>query len=258
MTRHPALEVEDVDLAFGGVQALSRMSLAVERGAISGLIGPNGAGKSTLFNVVSGIVRAQGGTVRLFGEDVSRLPVHEIALRGMVRTFQLARELGRLTVLDNVMLAARAQPGERLHAVFLRPSAVRRREQEVLARALDLLEVVGLSGVAGMPAASISGGQKKLLELARALMLEAEVILLDEPAAGVNPALMDQLAASIEEINRELKTTFLIIEHDMALVARLCSHVTVMGEGRRLAEGTFEHVTSDPRVVEAYLGGGDA
>jgi ABC-type branched-subunit amino acid transport system ATPase component len=195
--------------------------------------------------------------VRLFGSDITGLAVHRIALRGMVRTFQLARELGRLTVLENVMLAARTHPGERLGAVFFTPAAVARREDEVFGRAMELLDLVGLSGVVDSPAEAVSGGQKKLLELARALMLDAEVILLDEPAAGVNPALMENLAGAIETINKAMKRTFLIIEHDMALVARLCSHVTVMGEGRLLSEGTFQSVSSDARVVEAYLGGGD-
>lgn len=255
MNKEPILEVRNVSLAFDGVAALSGMSLSVERGSIAGLIGPNGAGKSTLFNVISGVLAADQGSVRLFGVDVTRWPVHRIAMAGMVRTFQLARELGRLTVLENVMLAAREHPGERLHAVFARRGAVWRREDEVFSRAVELLDLVGLTAVMDLRADSISGGQKKLLELARALMLDPELILLDEPAAGVNPALMGQLAGAIEKINRQLKRTFLIIEHDMGLVARLCTHVTVMGEGRALAEGSFDSVTADAAVIEAYLGG---
>lgn len=255
MANEITLELENVSKAFGGVSAVSGMSLQIERGTISGLIGPNGAGKSTLFNVICGGTSIDGGMINLFGRDITGWPAYKIARKGMVRTFQLARELGRLTVLENVMVAAPAPIGEKLHAVFLRPGSVRRQEAQVFARAVELLDLVGLCHVMDLRADAISGGQKKLLELARALMLDPELILLDEPGAGVNPALMDALSTAIQKIHMEMGKTFLIIEHDMSLVARLCSHVTVMASGQRLAEGTFQSVTSDPRVIDAYLGG---
>lgn len=248
------LEVRDVVKTFGGVLALAGLSLGVRRGLITGLIGPNGAGKSTLFNVVSGVLRADRGRVRLFGEDSTGLPPHEVARRGMVRTFQISRELARLTTLENLMLAPRNQLGERLGNLAFRLGRVRRQEAEIFARALEVLEFVALTDVMDEYAENLSGGQKKLLELARALMIDPDLILLDEPGAGVNPALMETLTGVIGRLNSERGKTFLIIEHDMDLVARLCQHVLVMADGMLLTEGPFDTVTRDPRVIEAYLG----
>lgn len=255
MANETVLKLEAVSKAFGGVSAISGMSLEIERGKISGLIGPNGAGKSTLFNLISRIIPVDSGKIELFGKDITGQSSWQIARMGMVRTFQLARELGRLTVLENVMVAAPAHVGEKLRPVFLRRAEVRSQEDKVFARALEMLELVGLRAVMDLRADSISGGQKKLLELARALMLDPELILLDEPGAGVNPALMERLTGVIETINRDLGKSFLIIEHDMSLVARICTRVTVMAAGSRLAEGSFANVAADPRVIEAYLGG---
>ncbi|MFQ5774954.1 MAG: ABC transporter ATP-binding protein [Kiloniellaceae bacterium] len=249
------LEAVDVRKAFGGVRALAGMSLAVRRGSITGLIGPNGAGKSTLFDVITGVLPADGGRVLLFGEEATGSKPHALARKGLVRTFQLARELGRLTVLENLMLAPLGQTGERLLSVFAAPGRVRRQEREIYARALDVMAYAKLSPVRDEYAQDLSGGQKKLLELARALMIDSAVILLDEPGAGVNPALMNTLVEMIGRLNAERGKTFLIIEHDMDLVARLCDPVVVMTEGRQLVEGPFDEVRRDPRVIEAYLGG---
>ena len=223
-----ALEAQALQKAFGGVHALAAMALDVEPGSITGLIGPNGAGKSTFFDVVTGVLPADGGQVRLFGEDVTGLKPHQLAQRGMVRTFQLARELGRLTVLENLMLAPQAQLGDRLVPIFTRPGRVRAEEREIYARALEVLDFAKLSQLRDDYAQDISGGQKKLLELARALMIDCRIILLDEPGAGVNPALMNTLVEIIARLNAEHDKTFLIIEHDMDLVARLCDPVVVM------------------------------
>jgi len=248
------LSCRDLHKSFGGVAAVDGMTLDVAPGGITGLIGPNGAGKSTLFNIVSGVIAAQEGTVHLFGQDVTGLKPHKIARRGMIRTFQLSREMTRLTVLENLMLAPQNQAGEKLSAVFFSRPLVRRQEEENFARAKDVLETVNLTKVMDEYAGNLSGGQKKLLELARALMIDPRLILLDEPAAGVNPALMGLLMETIETLNKEAGKTFLIVEHDMDLVARLCGHVVVMAEGRHLTEGTFDEVTRDARVMEAYLG----
>jgi len=241
--------------AFGGVHAVDGLDLDLREGTITGLIGPNGAGKSTAFNLITGVIRAEAGTVRLNGEDISRLPPYRRARKGMIRTFQLAREFGRLTVLENLMLAPQMQLGERLGPVFFSPGRVRAADDRVHARARDVLEISRLAPVRDEYAANLSGGQKKLLELARTLMIDCSVVLLDEPGAGVNPALMNTLRDMIQELNRDHGKTFLIVEHDMDMIAALCDPVIVMTEGRNLVEGSFDEVRRDRRVIEAYLGG---
>jgi len=248
------LVCQDMHKAFGGVVAVDGMSLEVRPGLITGLIGPNGAGKTTLFNLASNVLKADKGSVHLFGEDVTGLKPHKIARKGMIRTFQLSREMTRLTVLENLMLSPQRQTGEQLKAVFLSRRAMKEEDEKIYAQATGVLETVNLSHVADEYAGNLSGGQKKLLELARALMIDPELILLDEPAAGVNPSLMGLLMDTIEKLNTAHNKTFLIVEHDMDLVARLCHHVIVMAEGRHLTEGTFEEVTHDRQVMEAYLG----
>ena len=240
--------------AFGGVIAVDGMSLEVQPGKITGLIGPNGAGKTTLFNLASNVLKADQGSVHLYGEDVTGLKPHKIARMGMIRTFQLSREMTRLTVLENLMLAPQSQIGENLKSVFFSRKAVREEEEKTYAQAVEVLKTVNLTHVSDEYAGNLSGGQKKLLELARALMIDPQLILLDEPAAGVNPSLMGLLMDTIEKLNQEHDKTFLIVEHDMDLVARLCHHVIVMAEGRHLTEGTFDEVTHNPQVMEAYLG----
>lgn len=250
----PALEARALCRRFGGVVAVDSASLSVARGEILGMIGPNGAGKSTLFDLLSGVQRADAGQVFLFGEDVTALPAHARARRGLTRTFQLARELDRLTVIENLVLAVPDQPGETLWRALLRPPAVARAERAAIARAGELLETVGLADKRHQPARALSGGQKKLLELARCLITGAPLILLDEVGAGVAPALLDHLTDTIARIRREHDRTLLVIEHNMGLIGRLCDRVVVMAGGRPIAEGSFEAVCADPRVVESYLG----
>lgn len=249
------LAVEDVAKRFGGVRAVDGATLDVARGSITALIGPNGAGKSSLFNVVTGFERPDRGRVRFDGESIYRLPPHAIARRGMVRTFQLTKTLSVMTVLDNMLLAAPDHPGERLASVVVRPVRWRRREREVRARAALLLERFDLAGVAHDYAGTLSGGQRKLLELARALMLDPRLVLLDEPLAGVNPTLGRRLLAHIEELRDRDGTTFLFVEHDMEVVMNHSDRVIVMAAGKVIADGPPHQVRGDERVIEAYLGG---
>jgi ABC-type branched-subunit amino acid transport system ATPase component len=245
-----SLAVEDVVRSFGSVRAVDDATLAVELGSITGLIGPNGAGKSTLFNCISGFLRPQSGRVLLDGKRIDRRPAHRIARAGLVRTFQTPRALTRMTVLENVVLAAPRHPGERLG--FAR--AGRRREHEALARAAELLELVRLDGQAGALAGTLSGGQRKLLDLARALMTEPRLLLLDEPMAGVSPTLRVELLEHILDLRRRDGITLLIVEHDLDFVMRACDRVIVMNDGRVIAQGTPEEVRRDEKVVDAYLG----
>jgi ABC-type branched-subunit amino acid transport system ATPase component len=245
-----SLAVEDVVRSFGSVRAVDDATLAVELGSITGLIGPNGAGKSTLFNCISGFLRPQSGRVLLDGKRIDRRPAHRIARAGLVRTFQTPRALTRMTVLENVVLAAPRHPGERLG--FAR--AGRRREHEALARAAELLELVRLDGQAGALAGTLSGGQRKLLDLARALMTEPRLLLLDEPMAGVSPTLRVELLEHILDLRRRDGITLLIVEHDLDFVMRACDRVIVMNDGRVIAQGTPEEVRHDEKVVDAYLG----
>jgi len=252
---NPLLGVNNLVMDFGGLRALDGASLNVGRGTITGLIGPNGAGKTTLFNVITGYLEPRAGRVFLDGEDITALPPHRIFERGLCRTFQIPREHGSMSVLENLMLVPRQQAGESFFASLLRPGRVRAQEQALRADAERVLEMLELSHLAHEYARNLSGGQKKLLELARTLMANPKLVLLDEPGAGVNPTLMDRLRENIERLNSEHGITFLIIEHDMDLVMRLCNPVIVMSEGRYLMEGPPEAVRTDTRVLEAYLGG---
>jgi neutral amino acid transport system ATP-binding protein len=248
------LEVEGVVKRFGGIHAVDGAGFSVAAGSVTALIGPNGAGKTTLFNLVTGFERSDRGSVRFDGEEVARQPAYAIARRGMVRTFQLTRALAAMPVLDNMMLAAPDQPGERLSNVLLRPRAVRAREREVQEQAEELLEVFGLREKASDYAGTLSGGQRKLLELARALMARPRMLLLDEPMAGINPTLGRRLLDHIQRLRSEEGVTFLFVEHDMEVVMNHSDRVVVMAEGRVIASGEPHEVRSDPAVVDAYLG----
>jgi len=248
------LEVRALARSFYGVHALNGVDLDVEAGTITGLIGPNGAGKTTLFHCVSGLIPPEAGRVRFDGHDITGEPPHRITRRGLVRTFQIARGFPRLSVLENLLLYGAAQPGETLWRSVARPASVGRREDELRDRAAAVVRRLNLLRVANDPAATLSGGQKKLLEIGRALMTDPRLILLDEPIAGVNPTLANEIAAHLEALAGEHGLTFLVIEHNMDLIARLCRPVIVMTEGRRLAQGAFAEVAADPRVQAAYMG----
>jgi neutral amino acid transport system ATP-binding protein len=251
----PLLSVREVSKRFGGLAAVDRASFDVQAGSLTALIGPNGAGKSTLFNVVTGFVRGDGGRVELDGEPIQGRSPHAIALRGLVRTFQLTKALAVMSVLDNMLLAAPRHPGERLALAPLRP-LWRARERAAREQALRLLDTFGLGAMANAYAGTLSGGQRKLLELARALMLEPRLLLLDEPFAGVNRTLGLRLLADIERLRAERGLTVLLVEHDLDVVMRHSDRVVVMAEGRVIASGTPAEVRRDRRVVDAYLGTG--
>jgi branched-chain amino acid transport system ATP-binding protein len=258
-TRHPdgaaLLQVQDLVKTFGGLRAIDACTLEVRKGTITGLIGPNGAGKTTLFNVITGFFPPDSGRVYFRGEDITNLAPHRIFARKLCRTFQIPREHQSMTVIENLMLVPPDQSGELMWNAWLRPAQVRAEEEAIRARALEVLEFVDLLHLQDEYAARLSGGQKKLLELARTLMADPEMVLLDEPGAGVNPTLMRRLAANIEYLCRERGITFLLIEHDMDLVMSMCDPVIVMSEGRHLMQGTPDEVRTDQRVLEAYLGG---
>ncbi len=247
--------VEDVSKRFGGLLAVNHCSITIETGSITGLIGPNGAGKTTLFNIIAGFLRPSAGRIHLDGQDITALPPHRRFHLGLVRTFQIPREFGRMTTLENLLVVPPDQAGERIHNSWFRWPRVCSQERELRDRAEKVLDFLTLSPVGDELAANLSGGQKKLLELGRTMMTDAKVVLLDEPGAGVNRTLLAQLAASIRRLNRERGYTFCIIEHDMDLIAELCDPVIVMAEGRVIARGSMEEIRADPEVQEAYLGG---
>jgi neutral amino acid transport system ATP-binding protein len=252
----PILRVEEVFKRFGGIRAVDGATLEVRGGSITALIGPNGAGKTTLFNVITGFYRGERGFVSFQDRPIFGRPPHVIARLGMVRTFQITKALARMPVIDNMMLAAPDQPGESLRNVILSPRRVRDRESEVRRRAMELLEVFDLERIADEYAGTLSGGQRKLLELARALMTEPRMLLLDEPMAGINPVLGSRLLDHIQRLRSELGMTFLFIEHDMAVVMGHSDRVIVMAEGRVIADGPPEEVRRNRRVIDAYLGSG--
>jgi branched-chain amino acid transport system ATP-binding protein len=248
------LHVEDLFKRFGGIQAVNGASFDVGKGSITALIGPNGAGKTTLFNVVTGFYPGDKGAVRFDGDDVFKHAPYEIAQRGMVRTFQITKALAAMPVIDNMMLAAPDQPGEKFMNLIVRPRAVKAREKEVHEEALELLEVFNLTKLADSYAGTLSGGQRKLLELARALMAKPKLLLLDEPMAGINPTLGKRLLDHMQRLRKEEGVTFLFIEHDMEVVMNHSDRVVVMADGRVIAAGEPHEVRKDERVIDAYLG----
>lgn len=241
---------------FGGIRAVDGVSIEIAKGSITGLIGPNGAGKSTLFNVIAGHYRPTSGKVWLDGDDITGLPPHALFAKGLLRTFQIAHEFSTLTVRENLMMVPGGQPGESLVSVWTRPAKVRAREAEVRRRADEVIEFLQLSHVAGELAGNLSGGQKKLLELGRTMMVDAKIVFLDEVGAGVNRTLLKTIADAIQRLNRERGYTFCVIEHDMDFIAQLCDPVIVMAEGRLLFQGSPEAVRTNEQVIEAYLGRG--
>ncbi|TKX73643.1 ABC transporter ATP-binding protein [Halorubrum sp. GN11_10-6_MGM] len=254
--RYAPLEVEGLRKEFGGITAVDDVSFDVEEGTLTGLIGPNGAGKSTTFNLITGMLDPTEGTVRFNGEDITGFQPHEIANRGLARTFQIARELEEMTVLENMMLAPKGQVGESLWRSIMPVTrrSVQEQETEQLDRVWEVLDFFEIDHLADEYAGNLSGGQRKLLEMARALLTDPDVLLLDEPFAGVNPSLEKRLLEHIHEL-RERGYTFLIVEHDMDLIMNNCERVIVMHQGRILKDGTPEEIKESEEVIEAYLGG---
>ncbi len=248
------LDIRALSKRFGGVEAVRDCSFAIRRGSITGLIGPNGAGKTTLFNMVAGALPPTTGTVLYQGIDVTGVPAHRLFHRGIVRTFQIPREFARLTCLENLMLVPGRQAGENLLRAWLRPGLVAAEEGRHRDRAKGVLDFLGLAHLRDERAANLSGGQKKLLELGRTMMTNAKLVLLDEPGAGVNRTLLNEIASMIRRLNVERGYTFCLIEHDMGFIADLCDPVVCMAEGTVLKSGRMDEVRQDPRVLEAYLG----
>jgi len=248
-------EAEGVVKRFGGIRAVDGATMSVREGSITALIGPNGAGKTTFFNLITGFYKPDGGSAEFAGNRVLGRPPYAIARLGMVRTFQITKALSRMPVIDNMMLAAPDQPGEHLRNVVFRPGPTRRREREVREQAGELLDVFNLGKLADHYAGTLSGGQRKLLELARALMTKPRLLLLDEPMAGINPTLGRRLLDHMQTLRREEGVTFLFVEHDMEVVMNHSDRVVVMAEGRVIADGEPHEVRENQKVIDAYLGG---
>jgi len=248
--------VEDLHRHFGGFRAVDGASLKIETGSITGLIGPNGAGKTTLFNVIAGRLPPTSGRVLMDGEDITGLPPHVLFRKGLLRTFQIAHEFGSMTVRENLMMVPPNQSGEAIWNTWFARSRVAEEERCIRDKADEVLEFLTISHLADQKASMISGGQKKLLELGRTMMVDAKIVFLDEVGAGVNRTLLNTIGDAIVRLNKERGYTFCVIEHDMDFIGRLCDPVIVMAEGHVLAEGTVDQVKSDERVIEAYLGTG--
>ena len=250
----PILDVRNLGKTYGGLRAVDNVSFQVKKGEIVGIIGPNGAGKTTTFNVIAGAEKANSGEVFLEGAKVTGRPTEQLYHLGLARTFQLSHEYPKMTALENLMVASKSQHGENIFMNWMYPKLVNEREAEVVQKAGETLEFLGLTNVTHELAGNLSGGQKKLLELGRTMMAEAKLILLDEPGAGVNPTLMRKIGDMITDLNENRGYTFCLIEHDMQLVERLCHRIIVLAEGRILLEGSMEDVRNDSQVVDAYFG----
>jgi neutral amino acid transport system ATP-binding protein len=250
------LDAQGVVKRFGGIHAVDGATMDVRERSITALIGPNGAGKTTLFNVLTGFYRLDRGSIEFAGQQVAGHSPYSIARHGMVRTFQITKALSRMPVIDNMMLAAQDQPGEHLYNLILRPGSWRRREREVHEQAMELLSVFNLEAKADEYAGTLSGGQRKLLELARALMTRPRLLMLDEPMAGINPTLGRRLLDHMQRLRSEEGVTFLFIEHDMDVVMNHSDRVIVMAEGRVIADGEPDDIRANQQVIDAYLGGG--
>lgn len=250
------ITVENLTKKFGGFTAVNDASLTIEKGSITGLVGPNGAGKTTLFNVIAGVHAPTSGRVTLDGEDITGLPPHALFHKGLLRTFQIAHEFGTMTVRENLMMVPGGQSGERLMDVWLKPAKIREEEEVLRAKADDVIEFLEISHVADELAGNLSGGQKKLIELGRTMMVDAKIVFLDEVGAGVNRTLLNTIGDAIIRLNQERGYTFCVIEHDMDFIGRLCDPVIVMAEGGVLATGTLDEIKANEQVIEAYLGTG--
>ncbi|MEI4470456.1 ABC transporter ATP-binding protein [Frigidibacter sp. MR17.24] len=250
------IQVQNLHRHFGGFRAVDGASLTIATGSITGLIGPNGAGKSTLFNVIAGVLPPTSGRVTMDGEDITGLPPHALFHKGLLRTFQIAHEFPTMTVRENLMMVPGAQTGESILSAWFARARIRDEERALKARADEVLEFLTIPHLAEEKAGNLSGGQKKLLELGRTMMVEAKIVFLDEVGAGVNRTLLNTIGDAIVRLNRERGYTFCVIEHDMDFIGRLCDPVIVMAEGKVLAEGPAAHIMENEAVIEAYLGTG--
>ena len=250
------LEIDNLSKYFGGLAAVSNCSLKVKQGTITGIIGPNGSGKTTLFNLIAGNLKSSSGNVKFNNEDITDVPSYELFSKGLLRTFQIAHEFTNLSVLENLMMVPGNQSGEKLMNTFLKPSIVAQEEELIKEKAKGVVEFLKLEHLSNELAGNLSGGQKKLLELGRTMMVDAKLVLLDEVGAGVNRTLLKELGSAIEKLNREKGYTFCMIEHDMDFIGRLCDPVIVMAEGSVLFKGSVDDAKKDEKVIESYLGRG--
>ena len=250
------LKINNLNKNFGGLKAVNNVTLKVNQGSITGLIGPNGAGKTTLFNTIAGVYSPNSGEIFLENNNITGLKPHELFNLGILRTFQIAHEFSSLTVLENLMMVPNKQLGENLIYAWFKNSLVKKQEEEIRAKAIEVIDFLNLSHLTQELAGNLSGGQKKLLELGRTMMVDSKLVLLDEVGAGVNRTLLNEISDAIIRLNKEKNYTFFVIEHDMDLIEKICDPVIVMAEGSVLFEGKFTEVKSNEEVIEAYLGRG--
>ena len=250
------LQIDNLSKNFGGLAAVSNCSLKIRKGSITGIIGPNGSGKTTLFNLIAGNLKTSNGTVLFDNEDITDVPSYELFSKGLLRTFQIAHEFTNLTVLENLMMVPGNQSGELLMNALLKPKLVKEEENKIKEKAKEVIEFLNLTHLSNELAGNLSGGQKKLLELGRTMMVDAKIVLLDEVGAGVNRTLLKDIGTAILRLNKEKGYTFCMIEHDMDFISRLCDPVIVMAEGSVLFQGTSEEVKKNDKVIESYLGRG--
>ena len=248
------LEINNLSKYFGGLAAVSDCSLKVKKGTITGIIGPNGSGKTTLFNLIAGNLKSSFGRVMFNNEDITNVPSYELFSKGLLRTFQIAHEFTNLSVLENLMMVPGNQSGEKLMNALLKPSLIAKEEKKIKDKAIEVAEFLNLGHLKNELAGNLSGGQKKLLELGRTMMVDAKLVLLDEVGAGVNRTLLKDLGTAIEKLNKEKGYTFCMIEHDMDFISRMCNPVIVMSEGSVLFQGTPDEVKKNEKVIESYLG----
>ena len=250
------LQIDNLSKYFGGLAAVSDCSLKIKRGSITGIIGPNGSGKSTLFNLIAGNLKSSKGSVLFNNENITDVPSYELFSKGLLRTFQIAHEFTNLTVLENLMMVPGNQSGENIVNALLKPTLIKKEEEKIKQKAFEVIEFLNLTHLANELAGNLSGGQKKLLELGRTMMVDAKLVLLDEVGAGVNRTLLKDIGTAILRLNKEQGYTFCMIEHDMDFISRLCNPVIVMAEGSVLFEGTSDEVKKNEKVIESYLGRG--
>ena len=254
MSNSEILHVENISKFFGGLAAVNNCSLKIKKGSITGIIGPNGSGKTTLFNLIAGNLKSSKGSVIFNNENITNMPSYQLFSKGLLRTFQIAHEFSNLTVLENLMMVPSNQSGENLITALINPKLVEREEGQLKEKALEVIEFLNLKHLSNELAGNLSGGQKKLLELGRTMMVDAKLVLLDEVGAGVNRTLLKDLGTAILRLNKEKGYTFCMIEHDIDFISRMCDPVIVMSEGSVLFEGTSDEVKKNDKVIDSYLG----